>query len=31
MEYLRFTGPAVVAMPRGVRGRDDWVGSDLFG
>jgi deferrochelatase/peroxidase EfeB len=30
MEYLRFTGSAVFAVPPGVVSADDWFGSDLF-
>ncbi len=31
MEYLRFTGSALFAVPAGLSGPDDWFGSALFG
>ncbi len=30
MEYLKFTGSALFAVPPGVTGPDDWIGSTLF-
>jgi deferrochelatase/peroxidase EfeB len=30
MEYLKFTGSAIFAIPPGAAGPDDWVGSGLF-